>query len=132
MLISEPAVKLMLRHDHLLADALLERAREVAGHLAELTHSNSSDGLLEISAAGVSKASTLERLCRKRGFGPEDVLAFGDMPNDVPMLRWAGRSVAVANAHPDVLATAQTHTASNDEGGVAIVLERVFAGASGT
>jgi hydroxymethylpyrimidine pyrophosphatase-like HAD family hydrolase len=54
------------------------------------------------------------------------------MPNDVPMLRWAGRSVAVANAHPDVLATAQTHTASNDEGGVAIVLERVFAGASGT
>jgi hypothetical protein len=129
MLISQPAVKLMLRHDHLLADALLERAREVIGDLAELTHSNSNDGLLEISAAGVSKASTLARLCRDRGIGPEDVIAFGDMPNDVPMLRWAGHSVAVANAHPDVLAAARTKTASNDESGVAIVLERLFADA---
>jgi Cof subfamily protein (haloacid dehalogenase superfamily) len=125
-LISEPAVKVMLRHDHLLADALLERAREVVGHLAELTHSNSNDGLLEISAAGVSKASTLARLCGERGIGPEDVIAFGDMPNDVPMLRWAGRAVAVANAHPDVLEAAHTRTASNDEAGVAIVLEQLF------
>jgi Cof subfamily protein (haloacid dehalogenase superfamily) len=127
MLISEPAVKLMLRHDHLLADALLERARKVVGNLAELTHSNSNDGLLEISAAGVSKASTLARLCGERGIEPQDVIAFGDMPNDVPMLRWAGRSVAVANAHPDVLAAAQTVTAGNDESGVAIVLEQLFA-----
>jgi len=126
-LIAEPAVKLMLRHDRLLADALLERAREVVGHLAELTQSNSNDGLLEISAAGVSKASTLARLCHQRGIGSEDVIAFGDMPNDVPMLRWAGRSVAVANAHPDVLAAAQMTTASNDDAGVAILLEQLFA-----
>jgi Cof subfamily protein (haloacid dehalogenase superfamily) len=126
MLISEPAVKLMLRHDHLLADALLARARDVVGNLAELTHSNSNDGLLEISAAGVSKASTLARLCDERGIGADGVIAFGDMPNDIPMLRWAGRSVAVANAHADVLAAAQTVTASNDEAGVAIVLEQLF------
>lgn len=129
-LISEPAVKLMLRHERLLADALLARAREVVGHLAELTHSNSSDGLLEISAAGVSKASTLARLCRKRGIASHEVIAFGDMPNDLPMLRWAGRSVAVANAHPDVLAAAGEVTASNDEAGVAAVLERLFAPAA--
>ncbi len=128
-LVSEPAVKLMLRHDHLLADALLERAREVVGNLAELTHSNSNDGLLEISAAGVSKASTLARLCDERGIGREDVIAFGDMPNDVPMLRWAGRSVAVANAHADAIAAAQWTTASNDEAGVAKVLEEIFADA---
>ena len=128
-LVSEPAVKLMLRHDHLLADDLLERAREVIGNLAELTHSNSNDGLLEISAAGVSKASTLARMCDERGIGPGDVIAFGDMPNDVPMLRWAGRSVAVANAHADAIAAAQMTTASNDEAGVAMVLEDLFADA---
>jgi Cof subfamily protein (haloacid dehalogenase superfamily) len=125
-LIAEPAVKLMLRHQDLLADALVQRARAVAGHLAEFTHSNSTDGLLEISAAGVSKAAALARFCDERGIGADQVVAFGDMPNDVPMLQWAGHSVAVANAHPDVLATANEVTATNDESGVAQVLERLF------
>jgi Cof subfamily protein (haloacid dehalogenase superfamily) len=125
-LIDEPAVKLMLRHDELLADELVQRARAVAGHLAEFTHSNSADGLLEISAAGVSKAAALARFCDERGIESEDVVAFGDMPNDLPMLRWAGRSVAVRNAHPDVLAAADEVTESNDDSGVARVLERMF------
>ena len=125
-LVAEPAVKLMLRHDQLLADALVERAREVAGHLAEFTHSNSAEGLLEISAAGVSKAAALARYCEERGIGSEQVIAFGDMPNDLPMLEWAGHSVAVGNAHPDVLAAADEVTASNDDAGVACVLERLF------
>jgi Cof subfamily protein (haloacid dehalogenase superfamily) len=127
-LVAEPAVKLMLRHQDYLADALLERAREVVGHLAELSHSNSADGLLEISAAGVSKASALARVCVQRGIDRSDVVAFGDMPNDLPMLEWAGYSVAVANAHPEVLAVADEVTASNDDAGVARVLERLFAG----
>jgi hydroxymethylpyrimidine pyrophosphatase-like HAD family hydrolase len=54
------------------------------------------------------------------------VIAFGDMPNDLPMLRWAGHGVAVANAHADVLNAADEVTASNDEAGVARVLERIF------
>ncbi len=126
MLIAEPAVKLMLRHEQLTADALLQRAREVVGHLAELSHSNSADALLEISAAGVSKASALARLCSERGLAREEVIAFGDMPNDLPMLQWAGHGVAVANAHPDVLAAADEITADNDDAGVARVLERLF------
>lgn len=126
MLISEPAVKLLLRHDEVLADDLVERARAVAGHLAEFTHSNSADGLLEIAAARVSKAAALARFCEERGIDSEHVIAFGDMPNDLPMLEWAGHSVAVANAHPDVLAAADEVTASNDESGVALVLERLF------
>jgi Cof subfamily protein (haloacid dehalogenase superfamily) len=125
-LVTEPAVKLMLRHRHLSADALLERAREVVGHLAELSHSSASDTLLEISAAGVSKASTLARLCEHWGIASAQVMAFGDMPNDLAMLQWAGHAVAVANAHPDVLAAADEVTAANDEAGVALVLERVF------
>lgn len=125
-LIGEPAVKLMLRHDRLLADELLGRAQDVVGELAELTHSNAGDGLLEISALGVSKATALARLCERQGIPGEQVIAFGDMPNDLAMLRWAGYAVAVANAHPDVLAEADEVTAANDEAGVALVLERVF------
>jgi Cof subfamily protein (haloacid dehalogenase superfamily) len=125
-LVAEPAVKLMLRHDGHLADELVHRARAVAGHLAEFTHSNSADGLLEVSAAGVSKAAALARFCELREIDRARVIAFGDMPNDLPMLRWAGHSVAVGNAHPDVLAAADEITASNDEAGVALVLERLF------
>ena len=126
VLVEEPALKLMVRHEQVSADLLLERAREVIGHLAELSHSNSSDGLLEISAAGVTKASALARLCERLGIGRGEVIAFGDMPNDLPMLAWAGHGVAVANAHPEVLALADELTASNDDAGVAKVLERLF------
>jgi len=125
-LLSEPPVKLMFRHEGFSPDEMLGPARHAVGRLAELTHSNSADGLLEISAAGVNKASSLARLCASRAIGPEDVIAFGDMPNDLAMLEWAGRSVAVANAHPDVLEVADELTASNDEDGVARVLERIL------
>jgi Cof subfamily protein (haloacid dehalogenase superfamily) len=125
-LLSEPVAKLLGRHEDMGSDELLARARAVVGdQLATLTHS-SRDGLLEISAAGISKASTLETVCAERGFGARDAVAFGDMPNDLPMLAWAGHSVAVANAHPDVLAVAAEVTASNDDDGVAKVLERWF------
>lgn len=124
-LLNEPVAKLLVRHSGLDADALLARARTVAGHLAELTHS-SRDGLLEISAAGVSKASTLEKVVAEHGYAAHDVVAFGDMPNDLPMLAWAGHAVALANAHPDVVVAAHEVTASNDDDGVARVLERLF------
>lgn len=126
-LLVEPVVKLLVRHEGYDADALLARARRVVGDTATLTHS-SREGLLEISASGVSKASTLELLCIDRGIAAEEVLAFGDMPNDLPLLAWAGHSVAVAGAHPDVLDVVDEVTASNDEDGVAAVLERVFDG----
>jgi len=125
-LLSGPVAKLLGRHEGMGSDELLARAREVVGEqLATLTHS-SRDGLLEISAAGISKASTLDAVCAERGLRAHDAVAFGDMPNDLPMLAWAGHSVAVANAHPEVLAAADEVTASNDDDGVAQVLERWF------
>lgn len=124
-LVTEPAAKLLVRHDALDADALLAATRDVVGHLAELTHS-SRDGLVEISASGVSKATTLELLCTERGITADDVVAFGDMPNDLPLLAWAGRGVAVANAHPSVLAAVTEHTATNDDDGVALILEQLL------
>ena len=129
-LLAEPMTKLLVRHEHLSADELLAHAVEVVGDRATLTHS-STEGLLEVSGQGVSKASGLARYAEERGVPAADVIAFGDMPNDIPMLTWAGRSVAVANAHPEVLEVADEVTASNDDDGVALVLERLY-GAPGS
>jgi Cof subfamily protein (haloacid dehalogenase superfamily) len=122
---TDPATKLLARHATLDADQLLAAAREAVGDLAELTHSSTS-GLLEISAAGVSKATTLARLCADRGVDAADVLAFGDMPNDLPMLAWAGRAYAVAGAHPEVLAAVENVAPALEADGVAQVIEAVF------
>jgi Cof subfamily protein (haloacid dehalogenase superfamily) len=126
-LLEVPASKLLARHNSFGADDLLAAARDAVGDetVATLTHS-SADGLLEISAAGVSKASALTDYAAEHGIAASEVIAFGDMPNDLPMLAWAGHSVAVANAHPEVLEAADEVTASNDDDGVAAVLEREF------
>jgi Cof subfamily protein (haloacid dehalogenase superfamily) len=125
-LLTVPLTKLLARHEDMDSDSLLAAARDVVGaEVVTMTHS-SRDGLLEISAVGVSKATTLATLCAEHGFGAVDAVAFGDMPNDLPMLAWAGHSVAVANAHPEVLAVVDEVTASNDDDGVAQVLERWF------
>ena len=124
-LVQGGVVKLLARHRGLGSDELLAAAREAVGDRATLTHS-SGDGLLEVSAAGTSKATGLAALAREHGVEAADVIAFGDMPNDLPMLAWAGHGVAVANAHPEVLAIADEVTASHEEDGVAQVLERWF------
>ena len=122
---AEPAVKLLARHESMASDDLLAAAREVLGDLVELTHS-STGGLLEISAAGVSKATTLARVCEQHGVDAADVVAFGDMPNDLPMLAWAGQPYAVAGAHPEVLAAVERVVDRPEDRGVAKELERLF------
>jgi HAD superfamily hydrolase (TIGR01484 family) len=125
-LLEPPAVKLMLRHPELSADDLLAHARDLIGDLVEVSHSSPNDALLEISAPGVSKASALAGVCAELGIASQEVMAFGDMPNDLAMLSWAGWGVAVANAHAEVIAAADEVTASNDQAGVAAVLERLL------
>ncbi len=124
-LLATDVVKLLARHPAMGPDDLLAVAVRTVGDSVTLTHS-SSEGLLEISAAGITKASGLAALAADLGIDAADVIAFGDMPNDLPMLAWAGRSVAVANAHAEVLAAADEMTGTNDEHGVAQVLERWF------
>ncbi|WP_245984654.1 HAD family hydrolase [Streptomyces tateyamensis] len=119
--------KILAKHPELAPDEFLARARAAVGGLAELTRS-SPVALLEISAPGVTKAATLARWCAELGIDRSEVVAFGDMPNDLEMLAWAGTSYAVANAHPDVLAAVAQHTVSNQEDGVAQVLEAIIAG----
>jgi Cof subfamily protein (haloacid dehalogenase superfamily) len=124
-LTSAPAVKLLARSASSAPDEFYELVSRTLGETAETTHSSSS-ALVEISAAGVTKASGLAWLCEREGIAPEQVLAFGDMPNDLPLLTWAGHAVAMANAHPAVREVADEVTLSNDEDGVADYLSRAF------
>ncbi|GGM00497.1 MULTISPECIES: HAD family hydrolase [Micromonospora] len=124
-LLSAPAVKLLARGGEQDPDLFLAVVAGALRGLAEATHS-SYTGLVEISASGVTKAAGLAWYCERDGIAARDVLAFGDMPNDVPMLTWAGRAVAVANAHPAVLAVADEVTSANSEDGVAAYLEKIF------
>ncbi|MGW1157589.1 HAD-IIB family hydrolase [Streptomyces sp. NPDC002519] len=122
----EPVLKILAYHPELDPDAFLTLARLAVGDLAAITRSSPS-ALLEISGPGVSKASTLALCCAERGISHEEVVAFGDMPNDVEMLTWAGRSYAMGNAHPDVVAAASGRTVANNEDGVAVVIEQILA-----
>jgi hypothetical protein len=128
LLADAPVVlKMLYRLDDGTADDMLAAARRALDGLAEPVHSDAADSLLEIAALGVSKASTLAVLAERQGLGPQDVVAFGDMPNDVPMLRWAGLGVAVADAHPEAIAAASLVAAACVDDGVAQVVERLLA-----
>jgi len=126
VLLARPAAKLLGRHMDHTADELLAAAAPVLDGLVNVSHSNGKS-LIEVSAANVSKASALALLAASLGIGPESVVAFGDMPNDLPMLTWAGTSCAVANAHPDVLAAATHVIGSLADDGVAAYLEALLA-----
>ncbi|MGZ4486538.1 MAG: HAD family hydrolase [Nocardioides sp.] len=124
-LFTAPAVKLLARHEELGAQEFWDAAEDVVQGRVTITWSSTSS-LLEMSAAGVTKASTLALLCADLGVTADDVVAFGDMPNDLPMLAWAGTSYAMADAHPTVTAAADHVAPGHDEDGVARVLAGVF------
>lgn len=113
--------------DHTRHDDFFGRIRAVAGHRAHLAYSGAI-GLAELLPPGVSKDAALGRWCERLGIESHQVWAFGDMPNDLPMLTWAGRGIAVANAHPDVLTQADAVVAGNDDDGVAGCLEELLSG----
>jgi hypothetical protein len=128
-MLSEPAIKLLIRHNELSSDrmyaALSQRLGPGADRAVALTFSN-PQGLLEAGAPGVSKATGLASVAARLGVAAADVIAFGDMPNDVEMLRWAGHGVAMGNSHPELLAAADEVTASASDDGVSLVLDRWF------
>ena len=122
---TDPALKLLVRHPDADHERLRRAVVEAVGELATPTWS--MPGLVEISAAGVTKATALAALAGGLGVTAAQTVAFGDMPNDVPMLRWAGTSYAVANAHDETLDAADRRAPANDDDGVATVLAELFA-----
>ncbi len=125
VLCAEDVTKLIVLHPDVPLQDLLPAVRKAAGDEAIVTYSSAV--FVEVSAAGVTKAAALQGLCARLGIDAPRVVACGDMPNDLPILEWAGHSVAVANAHPAVLAAVDEVTLSNDEDGVTRVLERATA-----
>ena len=106
--------------------SLAELAAALAPHVGitgDLTYST-NNGLIEVVPLGISKATGVAEILRPLGISSEDVVTFGDMPNDIPMLSWAGLGVAMGNAHPEALAAADEVTTTNSDDGVARVLER--------
>jgi HAD superfamily hydrolase (TIGR01484 family) len=123
--IGEPVGKLLARSLQVPETEFLRRVASIVGARAQVTYSGDG-GLAEIGPLGVTKASTLVDWCTARGISGAEVWAFGDMPNDLPMLTWAAVSFAVANAHPDVLAAARHSCPSNADDGVARVIESLI------
>jgi Cof subfamily protein (haloacid dehalogenase superfamily) len=124
-----PVLKAFLRSSTLGQDELLARAKQVVDPAdAEVTHAGL--GFIEVLPPGITKATGLAIALERYGVGFGDVLVFGDMPNDLPMIvavaEAGGRAVAVANAHADVRAAAGELTSGHDADGVARYLEAVF------
>lgn len=122
-LVSAPAVKLLIRMPGARsADMAAQLARHV-GDEGDITYST-NNGLIEIMPRGISKATGVEELAAPLGITAADIISFGDMPNDIPMLLWSGLGVAMGNAHPEAIAAADEVTTPNSEDGLARVLER--------
>lgn len=125
---SEGVVKLLAKTHSMDAEAFIAKAQDRVGHLVTVTHSAPGVSLLEISAKGVNKAQALRRHAASLGISAQETIAFGDMPNDVEMLQWAGTSWAVGSGHTMARSAADRITAGCDDDGVAEILENLLNG----
>ncbi|MFJ3925588.1 HAD family hydrolase [Streptomyces sp. NPDC090022] len=121
---SAPINKVLLQHPELDDDELTRVARSVVGHLVNVTMAG--EHTVELQPPGIDKASGLARAAEVLGVCASGTIAFGDMPNDIPMFAWAAHGVAMANAHRELRAVADEVTLSNEEDGIAVVLERLY------
>jgi Cof subfamily protein (haloacid dehalogenase superfamily) len=122
--LSEPAAKMLVR-GRSDSRSLAATARRVGGDDVSITWSTDA-GMIEVAAGGVNKGTALDRLVEQWGVDPADAIAFGDMPNDLELLRWAGHGVAMAGGHPELQAAADEIAPEHFRDGVAAVLERWF------
>lgn len=119
-LVAEPVTRLTLREPEMPPEEFLKAVETVGLH--GVTYAVGWSAWLDINPEGVSKGSALELVRRKLGIDPADTVAVGDQRNDVEMLRWAARGVAMGNAPDEVKAVADEVCASVDDDGLADVL----------
>ena len=105
------------------ADAI---CAEVSAAFPEIKTTASTWNNLEFNIASANKGNALKRFAETLGLTLENCVSFGDGLNDLSMVEAAGTGVAMANAHPQVLAAADMVTASNDEDGVALALHSLL------
>jgi HAD superfamily hydrolase (TIGR01484 family) len=121
---ARPIEKVFLRHPSLPASALARAVVDLLGDTVTATHSHRD--VVELLPPEVHKGRGLALAAELLGFTSAQTIAFGDMPNDLPMFAWAGYAVAMGNGDPRVHAAADEIGPSNDEDGVAAVLERCY------
>ena len=123
--VDDPVLKFALGVPQELTYSYYDEIRASLG--TGLTPTTSGHGAIDLIVPGAHKASGLARLCERWGIDPADCAAFGDGGNDIEMLRYVGHSFAMANASADVKAAARAVCPSNDDEGVLVTLEQLFA-----
>ncbi len=125
---TDPALKILARcsDGEYTSDEMLVMATKALEGIANVTHSSAKDSLLEISALGVSKGQTLAKVAGSLGISADDVVTFGDNPNDFSMLQWAGRSWAMSDGHQDGPLHAKFVADAHHKEGVAIIIEQLL------
>ncbi|MFV1991513.1 MAG: HAD family hydrolase [Acidimicrobiales bacterium] len=127
-ILNEPVYKILVMHPDISGPDLFEKVNTLIGQRSEPTHSGL--GFVEVAASGVNKSVALSRICAERGIEADNVIAFGDMPNDLAMLKWAGFGVAMDNADTRLKQVSDFVTRSHTDDGVAVVLEALLLGVS--
>ena len=120
-------VKLLAKLDGADPGDYFERVRRIVGDRLSATHSVAAAPLVEMGQRGLTKARTLERFTAELVIDRSEVMAFGDMPNDLEMLTWAGRGYAMADGHPGVVAAVERTAPAFSQDGVAQVIEHYLA-----
>ncbi len=123
-LVGGPVSRVIIRDPEASADDFVALADELGLHGTNYVVGWTA--WLDLSPVGVDKASGLEHVCRELGLEAADVLAIGDGRNDIEMLQWAGRGVAMGQAIQEVIDAADDVTVSVYEDGAAVVLEQYF------
>jgi Cof subfamily protein (haloacid dehalogenase superfamily) len=123
-IVGEPVSRVIVRDPEATADDFIELAAKLGLHGTDYVVGWTA--WLDLSPVGVSKASGLQHVCDALGLTAADVLAIGDGRNDIEMLRWAGRGVAMGQAVEEVIAAADDVTATVNDEGAAVEISRWF------
>ena len=126
--INRPALRILGRcsNHEFTSDEMVEVAHHELKDLVTVTHSTSNDSLIEISALNISKGATLAMMADRLGFTADDVVTFGDNPNDFSMLEWASRSFAMSDGHPEAPSFAKGVAEPCEADGVAKIIEQLL------
>jgi hydroxymethylpyrimidine pyrophosphatase-like HAD family hydrolase len=124
-MVARPVTRVILRDTDLTARQIEELAR--AAHLAGVSYAVGWTGWIDLNPPGISKAAALEELRERLGVPPSGTVAVGDGGNDIAMLEWASRGVAMGDSRPDVLRAANDTTASCEDDGAAQLIFDVLA-----
>lgn len=123
-MVAEPVSRVIIRDPAATADDFVALGRRLGLHGTDYVVGWTA--WLDLTPVGITKAAGLEHVCAALDVDPADVLAIGDGRNDIEMLRWAGRGVAMGQAVPDVQAAADDVTGRVDGDGAAAELARWF------